>query len=208
MSESSPPDLSDDLRQRRSIRRFRGDPVPRETIDRIMDAVRFSPTPTNRLCFRFLGIQQPLLIESIRQEVVTSIEQVASQLDEESARTFREYSQWFTFFDRAPVLIIGLFRVFSSRLPATGGNMPSLEGIAELQAFGGAIHALLLEAHHHNLGGCWMSGPLIAEDRLLRLLQIEKPWRIGALVPIGFPESQPKAPKKPSVQDMFTWMEN
>ena len=199
------PAYSDLVKQRRSIRRFQHRAFPLELLSEVMEEVRFVPTPTNRQCYRFLGVQNPLLIERMRLEILTRTEEIAGRLDEKSGQSFREYSQWFTFFDNAPVVLVGLFRLFSSRLPVGDPGQPPLEGVAELQAFGGAVQTLLLSLQARGLGSCWMSGPLIAEERLLRLLHIEKPWRLGAIIPVGLPDQPAACPKKPQVSEIFGW---
>jgi len=192
------------LEARRSIRQFRPEPVDPAIIARVMETVRFSPTPTNRHCFRFIAVSDSLLLQSMSQDVSRRIDEIARQLDDVSAAAFRDYSKWFTFFDRAPVVLFGTYRSFASRLP-TGENNRTLEGLAEIQAFGGAIHALLMGLHAVGLGSCWMSGPLVAENPLERLLHIEKPWCLGAVIPVGWPSTKPPCPKKPALEDVLGW---
>lgn len=191
------------MSERRSVRQFRPDPVDPEIIERVIEAVRYSPAPTNRQCFRFIAVSDRLLLQSMSQDVSRRIDEIAGRLEETSAAAFRDYSKWFTFFDRAPVVLFGAYRSFASRLPS-GESDRTLEGLAEIQAFGGAVHALLLGLHAVGLGSCWMSGPLVAENPLERLLCIEKPWRLGAVIPVGWPAAKPECPKKPAVRDILS----
>jgi len=196
--------FSELLEARRSVRQFRPDPVDPAIIARVMDAVRFSPTPTNRYCFKFIAVSDRLLLQSMSQDVSRRIDDIVRQLDDRPAATFRDYSKRFTFFDHAPVVLFGAYRSFESRLP-TGENNRALEGLAEIQAFGGAVHALLLGLHAVGLGCCWMSGPLVAENPLERLLRIETPWHLGAVIPVGWPAATPPCPKKPAIEDVLCW---
>ncbi|RCK81579.1 MAG: nitroreductase [Candidatus Ozemobacter sibiricus] len=190
---------------RRSVRRFAPKAVDPALITAVMEAIRFSPSPTNRMCFRFVGVTDPLLLQSMKNDVMLQVEEVSKTLDREAAETFREYARWFSFFDQAPLAIVGLFRVFASRLPGGTGTEPSIEGLAEVQAFGGAVHALMLGLHAQGLGSCWMSGPLIAESQIERLLHVERPWRVGAVIPVGWPEKMPAVPRKPELGTFFSW---
>lgn len=191
------------LRSRRSVRNFKAEPVPEELLLRAMEHVRFSPTPTNRQCFRFLQVDDPLLLQTMRQDVLRKVDEMARQLEGDAGKVFREYAKWFSFFDQAPLVIFGLYRTFGSRLPDNHPKGRTLIGLAEMQALGGAIHALMLALHAQGLGTCWMSGPLVADVNLEHLLQIEKPWRIGAVVPVGWPVAQPAVPSKPAVADIY-----
>ncbi len=197
--------FSELMRQRRSVRQYKHEPVDPAVLESVLESVRFSPTPTNRLCYRFVAVNEPLQLQAMRQAVLTRVEEVAGRLDETTAEEFRRYSRWFTFFDQAPVVLIGLYRVFVSRLPAGDGDDNPIEGLAEIQAFGGAMHACLLGLQAKGLGACWMSGPLLAEERLIQLLRVERPWRLGAVIPVGWPEGGAPMPKKPELGSVLTW---
>ncbi|MBF0546502.1 MAG: nitroreductase family protein [Candidatus Riflebacteria bacterium] len=199
--------FKDLIKNRRSVRSFTKESVDVHLIEEVMEAVKFSPTPTNRQCFKFIGVSDPLMIEEIRQEVLLSTEKIASNLDEERSKSFREYAQWFSFFNKAPIVLFAFFRFFSSRLPTSEKKGASIEGVAELQAFGGAIHGLLLGLEAVGLSACWMSGPLVAEEKILSKLKIERPWRLGAVIPVGYTDSKPAVPKKPEFSAIFQWSE-
>ena len=44
---------------RRSIRKYQDTPVPRETVDRILEAARLSPSWCNRQCHRYIVVSDP-----------------------------------------------------------------------------------------------------------------------------------------------------
>jgi coenzyme F420-0:L-glutamate ligase/coenzyme F420-1:gamma-L-glutamate ligase len=196
--------LSTLIRTRRSVRKFQSGPIDRELIREVFEDVRFMPCPTNRLCFRFILVEDHLRLEAMRQEVVTEVEAAASALAPEDADTFRKYADYFTFFTKAPGTIVGLYRTFVSRLPSGGPGSDSIQGLSEVQAFGGAVGAALLALEARGISACWMTGPLIAERRILRVLEVEDPWRLGAIIPIGLAEERPVCPKKPDLDRIFS----
>jgi len=205
MSHSNAPEmLTALLRERRSIRKFRPDPIARDVIQAVIDDVRFMPCPTNRACFRFLLVEDHLKLEAMRQEIITEVEATAAGLAPEDAETFRAYADYFTFFTKAPATLVGLYRTFVSRLPSGGPGSDSIQGLSEIQAFGGAVGALLLSLEARGIGSCWMSGPLIAERRITRILEVEEPWHLGAIIPLGYAEERPACPKKPDLERVFS----
>lgn len=195
--------LSRLIRERRSVRAFHEKPVDVKELEAIFEDIAFMPCPTNRLCFRFIVIRNKLQVEAMRQEIITEIDSAAKNLDPEEGEKFRKYADFFTFFHKAPVSVVGLYRHFVSRLPSGESQGESIQGLAETQAFGGAVAALLLSLHAHGLSSCWMTGPLIAEKRILQLLEIEAPWRLGAVLPIGYPREKPQCPNKPSLDKIL-----
>ena len=49
----------DVLKTRRSIRQYKDDPVPRETLNRILEAGRIAPSWCNRQCWRYIVVSDP-----------------------------------------------------------------------------------------------------------------------------------------------------
>ncbi len=66
-----------------------------------------------------------------------------------------------------------------------------------------ALTQLLLAAHALGLGACWMTGPLVAEERLACALQVPDGWRISALVPVGYPAEAPEPPPRRPVSALL-----
>lgn len=56
------------IQRRRSIRKFKPDPVPDELINQILEAARLAPSGTNRQPWRFQIVKDPALKEKILSE--------------------------------------------------------------------------------------------------------------------------------------------
>jgi nitroreductase len=68
-----------------------------------------------------------------------------------------------------------------------------------------AIENLLLAAHAHGLGSCWVAGhPLPYADTIRDLLGAPPEARLLALVTVGFADESP-APEKRSLADVLRW---
>jgi len=63
----TPDELLNFLKTRRSIRRFKSEPVPRELIIKILDVARFAPSAHNSQPWRFIIIDDP----SIKKELAS-----------------------------------------------------------------------------------------------------------------------------------------
>ena len=50
-------ELMDVIRQRRSIRKYKSDPVPEEDIEYILEAARLAPSWANGQCWKFIVIK-------------------------------------------------------------------------------------------------------------------------------------------------------
>ena len=58
-------ELMDVILKRRSIRRYRKDPVPDSEIDHVMDAARLAPSWKNSQCWRYIVVTDPGLRKKI-----------------------------------------------------------------------------------------------------------------------------------------------
>ena len=58
------------IKERRSIRKFTGEKIPREIIDEIVDAAAFAPSWKNSQTTRYIVIDDRKLIDKIAEECV------------------------------------------------------------------------------------------------------------------------------------------
>ena len=70
----TPEQMIDHIRARRSVRHFRRQPVPREDLERMIEAARYAPTGSNMQNTCFTVIAAPEKIEAIRRQVLASLE--------------------------------------------------------------------------------------------------------------------------------------
>jgi nitroreductase len=89
----------------------------------------------------------------------------------------------------------------------TPAELMEKHGYGGPQSIGAAIQNILLAAEAKGYGTCWMCAPLTAQYELCELLQIQKPWSIAALIPIGIPAEAPLLrPRKP-IEEVFSVIE-
>jgi nitroreductase len=65
--------------KRQTVRRYKPDPVPKEHIEKILDAARRGPTCMNQQAWKFLVIQDRAKIEAMKKR---SFEQMSKRFDE------------------------------------------------------------------------------------------------------------------------------
>lgn len=55
------------VRTRRSVRSYRSDPIPKEVLNRVLEAVRIAPSGSNRQPWKFIIVQD----EALKQKMVS-----------------------------------------------------------------------------------------------------------------------------------------
>jgi coenzyme F420-0:L-glutamate ligase/coenzyme F420-1:gamma-L-glutamate ligase len=179
-------DLHIFLRTRRSIRRFRAEPVPDSVIESILYTATFAPSAHNRQPWRFVVITQPSVKTSLG-EAITSKMRVdmqaegadQSDIEKRAALSLRRM-------DEAPLVIV-LCRDISD----VRADTPE-EAIMGIQSTAVAGLQLLLAAHAEGLGGSWICWLLYAQEATRAALKLPETWEPQAMYFLGYPAETPK----------------
>jgi nitroreductase len=176
---------------RRSCRRFSTDPIPEETIEKILKTSATSPYASGRKNWRIEVVRDKELINNLAILVRSRAEIMAAEMDDEMAFLFNRYMQNFTHFEEAPVLLIPVFRISplmqSILRDRITPNLQTWERDNAVKSISCVAMLILLAAQSLNLGACYMTGPLIAVDELSSILNLAPGQDIGAIIPIGYP---------------------
>lgn len=207
-------ELLDLLRERRSVRRFRKAIPPRELIERILESAITAPSSSNKQPWRFLVVYREDLRARLAAAVRAARDRLAAHIDPQYEPAFREYSDYFTCFEDAPVVIVPLFRGLPllSQMTAGGPSVADQEAVAAMERDSGlistslAMQNLLLAAHAEGLGAACMTGPLIAREDLRALLDIPESWHPVAFIPIGYPAETPEPTQRKPLEKVVRWL--
>lgn len=208
-------ELTECIKGRRSIRNFKAEKVKDEDILLILESATFAPSAINKQPWNFIVTKDNALKKKMSRVVEKRLEEALSKVKVEGkddAKILVNYSQFFTFFEKAPVVIAVLCRPITSPFIAflehAGIPIDELKnsGYSEIQSTSAAIQNLLLKAHELGLGTCWMTNPLIAAKELESLLQVKKPWYLMSIIPIGVPASIPPMPKRKKTSSVIKFI--
>jgi len=154
-------ELKEVIRRRRTIRRFKQQPVSDELLRELLEAARLAPSAGNRQVLRYLVIRTPALVQAVLKHTAWAA-YVQPRRTPEWGRS-------------APAAFIAV-------LP--GGESGELAADA-----GAAIENLLLRAHDLGLGACWIGAFLRAD--VATLLALPPGRQPLYLVAVGWPDESP-----------------
>lgn len=203
------------LRARRSVRRFKPEAPPREAIERLIEAAVTAPSASNQQPWRFLVITNREVVGRLAAAVRAAVDRIARHVEPASEASFRAYGDYFTRFEAAPVVLAILCKSLAilSNLVDGGLGDGDRARIAAMESRSGimgaamAIQNLLLAAHASGLGASGMTGPLVAEDRIREILEVPPAWEIAALVPVGYPDEEPRPTARKPAASVTRWIE-
>ncbi len=161
-------DFFDVISQRRSIRKYKDDPVPRDMIEQIMETARLAPSWHNNQCWRFIVVTDPESKEAVHDAVS----------DENPCKKGLK---------QAPVAIL------ACASPEDSGRRDGKDYY--LVDVGIALEHVCLAAKALGLGTCWIG---VIDEKLLReKFGVPENFRVVAMTPLGYPDKDPsQRPRK------------
>ncbi len=188
------------IRGRRSVRRFKPDPVPPEDIERMLEAALWAPSGSNTQPWLFNVVTNRDQIAQTADVIRLEIERIALEAPG-FAETGENLARWGTFFDRAPLVFFVAGRrersSWRTKLAETMPEHPAAGGsLSWLVSCAAAIQNLLLAAHALGYGTCWMGAPLVAKIPLEGFLELPEGYELLAVIPTGRPAEEPFPPRR------------
>ncbi|GAB4309598.1 MAG: nitroreductase family protein [Phototrophicales bacterium] len=179
------------IMSRRSLRRYQNKPVPKDIINRILQAGIWAPSAHNRQPWRFVVIETQAVKEQLANAMGTRLRQDLAAdhtpRDVIEADVRRSYER----ITSAPVLIlVCLSMVDMDTYPDE--KRTANEYIMAVQSVAMAGQNILLAAHSFELGACWMCAPLFAPDIVTATLNLPSDWQPQGLITLGYPAQSRK----------------
>jgi len=193
--------LRDFLRSRRSIRRFKPEPVPEAVLRDILHTATFAPSAHNRQPWRFIVLTEPAakkrLANSMAMEFQRDLEQDGLPLEEVARRVSRSQER---IMDAPAVILLCVDMTEMDAYPDR--QRKQAERIIAIQSAANAGMQLLLAAHAEGLGGVWVCSPLFAQEVVQRTLNVPQTWEPQAMFLIGHAAESPNLRERKKLNDI------
>ena len=174
------------IRQRVSCRRFQETPIPREDIRRVVDLARFSPSWKNTQPVRYVVVDDPVLKERIARECIPGQGFNTKTINRAAALAVVTYIPGLSGQGDAPL----------TEVQAAGWEMFDA---------GIAAQTFCLAAYAYGVGTVIMG--VFDPEMVAQALHIPENEEVVALIPFGYPDETPAAPKRKSVEQLLTFCE-
>jgi coenzyme F420-0:L-glutamate ligase/coenzyme F420-1:gamma-L-glutamate ligase len=193
------------LRSRRSIRRFKSNPIPVEIIQRILDTATFAPSAHNLQPWRFVIIANIDVKIQMAEDIASRFREdmLADGLSEVTIKSRVE--QTIRRAREAPVIII-LCRDITQVKSQPDLQRQQVEELMSMQSVAIAGLQLLLSAHAEGIGASWICWPLFAKEETRHALDLPSDWEPEAMFFLGYPGEQPEIPEKRPLSEISLWL--
>ncbi len=184
------------IRDRRSIRRYRPEPVPAGLLAEILTAATWAPSAHNRQPWRFAVVRSPEgkaeLAAEMGARLRADLQADGAPQEVIEADVRRSYQR----LTEAPVLVVVCLTMADmDRYPDE--RRQQNERTMAVQSTAMAGQNLLLAAHAVGLSGCWLCGPLFCPDVVRATLDLPDGWEPQGLITLGYPAQQRTKSRRP-----------
>lgn len=184
-------------KNRRSIRRFKPDPIPDEDVEKIIEAARWAPSGYNSQPWDFLVIKDKKLREALtsfdlHQVVLTGVKKAGSS--EERARLMSlPWKDEDLDYHAAPVFIV-LYgdQRYKGGLPDGGKSNPTRVHLLLHSSLACAFVYMELAATTLGLATQWLGGNSESYNALKEILGIPEEFEPYGIIPLGYPAYKPR----------------
>ena len=166
-------DVLECIKTRRSIRKFKKEPVEWIKIAKVLESGLAAPSAGNLQDFRLMAVT-----------------------DEGKRRKIAHFCMEQLWMVNAPVFIVvsSTFEKTKRYYGVRGERLYSIQSAAA------AAQNILLAAYEQGLGACWVGA--FDENPVAELLNIPDYCRVQAIIPIGYPDEKVPCPPKYGVEQM------
>ena len=162
----------------RAIRYFKRDAVPRDAIERLLEAATKAPSGTNRQMWHFVVVQDDVLrgkLADVYRRAGRNALPRLQWLQEANPRILRSATHLIEHLDDAPVLLLACIEHDGGTNLTTGSSIYP------------AVQNILLAARGLGLGSVLTTFHKQYEDEVREMLGIPDNVETAALLPIGYP---------------------
>lgn len=175
--------LSEAIKSRRSIRKFKNLPVEHTVLEHIISTASYAPSWKNSQITRYIAIEDATILETI----------ASNYAPEFNAKIIRQ----------TPILMAITYVKERSGYERDGSFSTPKEDRWQMFDTGIATQTFTLAAHEQGLGTVVLG--LFDEVEITKLIQIPEGQELMCLVALGYPDIEPEAPKRKEVDSLLSY---
>lgn len=171
---------------RRSIRKFKADPISHELLGSIIETASYAPSWKNTQVTRYIAVEDPALKAAIADQATTA------------------WPGNGTIIKDAPALIVVTVLKGRSGYERDGSFSTTKETHWTSFDAGIATQTFCLAAYEQGIGSVIMG--IFDENIMGELLAIPEDREVAAIVAIGYPNEAPTAPRRKTVEELISYL--
>lgn len=186
-------ELAKAIKERRSVRKFKPDAVPKDILQDILTLAIWAPSAMNLQNWLFVVIQGQKKEEflKISASAFTIVKPELEKTFKDKPKIVEGMKTFYETFGSAPVVIA-----------AYSGKFP--DGRDDVWSVSLAVQNLMLAAYERGLGTTWMDGVVFTKEKEINDLLGIKDRKLVCTIPLGYPAEEPRVP--PRAENRIEWI--
>ena len=172
------------IKERRSIRQFKADPIDHDLLAQIIETASYAPSWKNTQITRYIAVEGDL----------------KNRIAAEGTTSFPGNGR---IIENAPMLIAVTVIKNRCGYERDGSFTTPRKDTWQMFDAGVASQTFCLAAHEQGIGSVIMG--IFDQNKVEELLQLTEDRELVALIPIGYPTETPAAPKRKTVDDLLSY---
>jgi nitroreductase len=183
-------DVFEAIRNRRSIRRYRTDPVDDKTVQAVLEAAHWAPSWGNSQCWRFVVVRDPRTRAQIADTLLREI------IDNESVKNAATEA-----INQAPVLVVICAEIGQAGCRPAGVQVTDKGDYWYMFDIALAMENLTLAAHALGLGTVIIGG--FDAPKVAKILGVPAGFCVVTMTPLGVPDHKGQVSPRKQLSDVL-----
>lgn len=196
-------DVVELIKTRRSIRKFKPTKVSRKVLNVLLDLAKWAPSAHNAQPWRIIVVDD----ENVKARLATAMgkawlsDMLMDGVPKEKAEYIVKVESWQRITESPVVIIACLSMENMHKYPDR--RRKRAEYIMGVQSVAAYVQNMLLLAHYHGLGACWICAPLFCQNAVRKVLGLPSEVEPQAMIIMGYPDEKPEPPPRKPLE-MFS----
>jgi coenzyme F420-0:L-glutamate ligase/coenzyme F420-1:gamma-L-glutamate ligase len=199
--EVSSLDVTQLVKSRRSIRRFKPTKVSHGVINVVLDLARWAPSAHNAQPWRLIVIDDEEAKRNLAAEMGKAWLSDMHRDDVPREKAERMELESFDRITRSPVVIIACLSM-EDMYKYPDSRRQKAEYVMAVQSVAAYIQTLQLIAGYYELGVCWMCAPLFCQKVVRKVLGLPRKLEPQAMIVMGYADEKPSPPPRKTLDEI------
>lgn len=187
-------ELSETIKSRRSIRKYKDLDIPNDIIENLIESARLAPSAKNRQPWKFMVVKG-IVKDEIADIMLEQLKKSKVSLERKLYNANSSVKATAYIMKKAPILIL----VFK----------PNEDNwiIGDSLSIGAAIEHICLRATDLELGSLWIRDIVYTQKEIAKLV-CKYDMELISAISIGYPDEKPKQRTRKKLNEILEWYDN
>lgn len=191
------------VRSRRSIRRYQQYPIAKEILIDLIEAATWAPSAHNRQPWRFCVVTSDFAKQNLSRNMADRWRRDLTADGSDQKMIEKRVAISHARITSAAALVVACMTM-QEMDDYPDEKRSHAEWAMATQSVALSCQNLLLSAHAHGLGACWMCAPLFVPELVRSSLDLPADWQPQALITLGYP-AETKEKERAAPESLTLW---